>query len=445
MEFEFDAPAVGVANVSRPVTTVHAESFARFTVLDLDAGLAQVVEQRRHRLPSIGLVRAQQDTDVLAVDVERLLRRNEVEVSPAGGHGDEREFVALEALAVPDGESEQVVVEFECSVEVADADGDVVEIDRFECHTERESRRDKSPRTGECDPEVHGRRARPHGMASSASERFAPAIDGHTHLMPGRLMGAIRGALAEQAGWTFDHPTGQDGMEAQFREAGVERYIALPYAHKPGMAADLNEWVLDRATDSSMTIPFATVHGDDDVETVVSEAFATGARGLKFQCPVQECGPADPRLDPAFELAAEYDRPILFHAGTAPLYEDSPHVGIEAFTAFTESYPEVRAACAHMGAFETDDFLALAEDHDNAFLDTSFVMSTESEEYVGSAPDVPNERLEALSESVFYGSDYPNIPYPYECERAGLLDRNLSESAFRDLFVHTAERFLGER
>ncbi|WP_435076041.1 amidohydrolase family protein [Halococcus sp. AFM35] len=282
-------------------------------------------------------------------------------------------------------------------------------------------------------------------MASASSEPFAPAIDGHTHLLPDRLMGAIRGALAEQAGWQFDHPTAREGMEAQFRAAGVERYLALPYAHKPGMAVDLNEWLLDRAADSEMTVPFATVHGDDDVGAVVREAFAAGARGLKFQCPVQECGPADPRLDPAFELAAEHDRPILFHAGTAPLYEDSPHVGIESFETFTESYPEVRAACAHMGAFQTEGFLALVADHDNAFLDTSFAMSTEAAEHLGAEIDVSDDRLEALSESVFYGSDYPNIPYPYECERAGLLDRDLSESAFRDIFAWTAERFLGER
>lgn len=282
-------------------------------------------------------------------------------------------------------------------------------------------------------------------MASTPSAPFAPAIDGHTHLMPDRLMGAIRDALAEQAGWQFDHPTTREGMERQFRQAGVERYLALPYAHKPGMAADLNEWLLDRAADSAMTVPFATVHGDDDVESVVREAFAAGARGLKFQCPVQECGPADPRLDPAFELAAEYDRPILFHAGTAPLYEDSPHVGIEQFAAFTESYPGVRAACAHMGAFETDEFLALVADHDNAFLDTSFTMSTEAGEHLGSTPDIPDERLEALSASIFYGSDYPNVPYPYRAERAGLMERNLSETACRDIFRHTAERFLGER
>ncbi len=276
-------------------------------------------------------------------------------------------------------------------------------------------------------------------------DTFAPAIDGHTHLMPDRLMRAIRGALTEQAGWTFDHPTGREEMEHALQTAGVERYIALPYAHKPGMAADLNEWVLARADESDMVVPFGTVHGEDDVGRVVREAFEAGARGLKFQCPVQECGPADPRLDPAFALAAEYDRPILFHAGTAPMFEESPHVGAEQFKQFLDSYPDVRAACAHMGAFETEKFLELVGEHDNAFLDTSFAMSTEASRYVGSTIEIEDDTLETLSESILYGSDYPNIPYPYEAERAGVLERDLSESAFRDIFSRTAERFLGER
>lgn len=280
---------------------------------------------------------------------------------------------------------------------------------------------------------------------SATGEGFAPAIDGHVHLMPDRLMSAIRSALTEQAGWTFDHPTARQEMERTLENAGVERYLALPYAHKPEMAADLNEWLLTRADESTMAVPFATVHGEDDVESVVREAFEAGARGLKFQCPVQECGPADPRLDPAFALAADYDKPILFHAGTAPMFEDSPHVGADQFEQFLDSYPEVRAACAHMGAFETEKFLELVRDHDNAFLDTSVAMSTEANRYVGSTLEIEDETLEEHSESILYGSDYPNLPYPYEAERAGLVERDLSESAFREIFSLTAERFLGER
>ncbi|GKZ16381.1 amidohydrolase family protein [Haladaptatus sp. T7] len=271
-------------------------------------------------------------------------------------------------------------------------------------------------------------------------------IDAHVHLMPPRLMAAIRKSLSAEAGWTFDHPTEREAMEAELRAAGIDRYIALPYAHKPDMAAALNEWVLAAAEDSAMAVPFATVHGDDDVAAVVRAAFEAGARGLKFQCPVQECGPADPRLDPAFELAAEYDRPIVFHAGTAPMFESSPHVGADQFEQFVESYPEVRACAAHMGTFEADAFMEFAREHEQVFLDTTMALSPRSADVLGFDPsEIGDDQLAELSESVMFGTDFPNVPYPYEAERRGLIERELSEAVYADVFRRTAERFLGER
>ncbi|MFC5971547.1 amidohydrolase family protein [Halomarina salina] len=277
-------------------------------------------------------------------------------------------------------------------------------------------------------------------------DRFVPAIDCHVHLMPERLVAAIRGALTDEAGWGFPHPSTQGEMERTLRAAGIERYCALPYAHKPDIARELNAWVAERADTSEMVVPFATVHGDDEVGDVVREAFEAGARGLKFQCPVQRVAPDDPRLDPAYELAAEYDRPILFHGGTAPMFEDSPHVGVERFRAFVDSYPEVRACCAHMGTFETEAFVDVLAANDNVFLDTCFAMSSAVGESMAFDPaSIPDSVFEEHSERIMYGSDYPNIPHSYRSEREHLLSRDLPESTYRDLFHDTAERFLGER
>lgn len=274
---------------------------------------------------------------------------------------------------------------------------------------------------------------------------FASVTDAHVHLLPERLLRAIRRALTEQAGWQFPHPTAQDEIEETLESAGVERYFALPYAHKPGMADDLNEWVLDRSTNSEMAVPFATVHADDSVASVVERAFEAGARGLKFQCPVQECGPTDPRLDPAFELAVEYNRPIVFHAGTAPIYEGNPHVGVDQFAQFLASYPEIRASCAHMGTFEHETYIDLVREHDNAFLDTSFVMSSAIGEYIDFDPaTISNAVFEDLSGSIMYGSDYPNIPHSYRAERELLLERDLPNEVYEDLFWRSATRFLGQ-
>jgi hypothetical protein len=272
---------------------------------------------------------------------------------------------------------------------------------------------------------------------------FAPAIDAHVHVLPERLLAAVRGALNDEAGWEFAHPTDREGIEAVLREAGVERYVSLPYAHRAGVAADLNEWVRARADESEMLIPFASVHPEDDVGDVVYDAFEAGARGLKFHCPVQRCAPDDPRLDSAYELAADFDRPVLFHAGTAPMFRGDDTVGPERFEAFVESFPDVRACCAHMGTYDAEQFLAIAEDFDNVYLDTTFAMSSAAEQYMDFDPTtIADARIEALSEFIMYGSDYPNIPHDYAAEREHLLSRDLSEATYRDIFYRTAEAFL---
>ena len=272
------------------------------------------------------------------------------------------------------------------------------------------------------------------------------AVDAHVHLMPDRLMRAIREALSDAAGWTFEHPTDRESIEATLAAAGVDRYVALPYAHRPGVAADLNAWVCERARESERAIPFATVHaGDDDVGGIVELAFGRGARGLKFQLPVQGFAADDPRLDPAYEVAASQDAPVLLHAGTAPMFEDDPNVGVDRFRSFRESFPELRVCAAHMGTYDVEAFLELARHEESVFLDTTFAMSAVATEYMDFDPaSVSDRTLVDLSDSIMYGSDYPNIPYPYEAERAHLLGRDLPADVRRDIFARTARRFLGE-
>ena len=274
---------------------------------------------------------------------------------------------------------------------------------------------------------------------------FRPAIDAHTHLLPERLLAAIQRSLGDTAGWEFSTPTARDEIEAVLRDAGVEAYVALPYAHRPGLADELNAWLLERAADSDFLIPFATVHPEDeDPAAVVREAFEGGARGLKIHCPVQECRPADSRLEPALEVAVDYDRPITYHGGTAPMFEESPYVGADAFEEVLESYPELRVCCAHMGTYEVDRFLAFAREYDTVYLDTTVAMAAAAPETMGFDPSsIDDETLVDRSESIMYGSDFPNIPYPYREERAHLLERDLPREAARDIFRRTALEYLG--
>lgn len=279
---------------------------------------------------------------------------------------------------------------------------------------------------------------------SKGTAPFAPAIDPHTHLFPERLARAIRASLAEEAGWSFPTPLAQSAIESVLEHAGVVRYVSLPYAHDTGVASALNDWTLDRAADSEFLIPFATAHPeDDDVGAIVESAFDRGAQGLKFHCPVQECAPADPRIEPALEAAVERDRPVTYHGGTAPMFEESPYVGADRFEELLASYPDLRVCCAHMGTYQEDRFLEFTREYDRVYLDTTFAMSSKASDHMAFDPaTIPDETLVELSESIMYGSDYPTIPYAYVHERKHLLGRDLPDKTFRDLFYQTAATYL---
>lgn len=274
---------------------------------------------------------------------------------------------------------------------------------------------------------------------------FAPAIDAHVHLLPERLGNAIQRALTDETGWEFPHGVDRPSMESTLSAAGVERYVALPYADEPGGARSLNAWLAEQAADGGRLIPFASVHPEDeDVGGIVREAFEAGARGLKFHCPIQGCAPADPRIEPALSAAVEYDRPVTYHGGNAPMYGDSPHVGADRFAEVIESYPKLRVNCAHMGTDEVEEFVGMAREHDTVYLDTTFAMSTEAERIMDFDPSsIDDSVFIELSDSIMYGSDFPNLPYPYRAERAGLLGRGLPEETYRDIFHRTATEFLG--
>jgi predicted TIM-barrel fold metal-dependent hydrolase len=279
---------------------------------------------------------------------------------------------------------------------------------------------------------------------ADADAPFAPAIDAHVHCFPEGLADAIQRTLTAETGWEFRHGTDRGSIEETLSAAGVRRYVALPYVHEPGGARRLNGWLTDRAADSESLVPFATVHPeDDDVGDIVETAFEAGARGLKFHCPVQECAPADPRIAPALEAAVEYDRPITYHGGTAPMYENSPYVGADRFAELIASYPDLVVNCAHIGTYEVAAFVEMAGEHDIVYLDKTFAMSTEAERTMGFDPDsIYDETLVELSGSIMYGSDFPNVPHPYRAERAHLLGRDLPESVYRDVFYRTAREFL---
>lgn len=258
-----------------------------------------------------------------------------------------------------------------------------------------------------------------------------PAIDVHTHLFPERLARAVRNALHQMYGWTFDISDDPETFAAYERARGIERFCVLPYAHKPGMARSLNEWVAKTCSSVEGAIGFACVNQDDeDPAGVLADAFALGLRGLKLHHQVQHVAPDDERLGPIYAFMVEQDAPLIVHAGRGPT--DSGTVGVEAFARAMQRWPDLRVCVAHMGAPEVDGFVDLLDRYDKLYLDTSGL------------GDIPLQRrwLEARPDRILFGSDAPNINGTYDMAIARITSLDLGEQAERAIFRDNAERFL---
>ena len=131
-------------------------------------------------------------------------------------------------------------------------------------------------------------------------------VDIHTHLHPPWLWRAIRRWFADKPGWEFRYPTEPEAVARVLAEHDVERFVFFSYAHKPGLARELNGWLAETAARLPAGLALGTLHpGDPDVLDVAREALDRyGFKGFKFHINVQRFHPDDPRLLPVYELPA---------------------------------------------------------------------------------------------------------------------------------------------
>jgi predicted TIM-barrel fold metal-dependent hydrolase len=263
------------------------------------------------------------------------------------------------------------------------------------------------------------------------------------HLHPPRLADAIQRHFARE-GWAPTHSWAPEDVAAALRERGVDRFCFFSYAHKPGMARELNRWVAETAAALPGAIGLGTLHADEaDLVKIADEALGElGLPGFKFHCSVQRFRPDDPRLFPVYERAEAEGRVFVMHAGSLP-YRDA-FTGIAHVRPVMERFPRLRVCIAHMGRFEHAAFLALSERHEHLYLDTTMALAPIASRYVGGDPAaITDDQLVRHQDRILFGSDFPLIPYDYEEERRWALDRGLSETVRQKIFRANALRFLG--
>lgn len=254
-------------------------------------------------------------------------------------------------------------------------------------------------------------------------------IDVHTHFLPEPVMSKVW-EYFDNAGrnygieWPITYRWQDDERLAHLRAMGVEKFTSLVYAHKPGMAAWLNDWSLDFAANVDGCIPTATFFPEPDVVDYVARALDGGARVFKVHLQVGGFDPRDPALSGVWSLLADAGTPIVTHCGSAPL--PGPFTGPGPIGEVLREFPDLRMIVAHLGADEFEQFLDLVDGRPATWLDTTMGLT----DFMQSLRPFPQSRLPQLRElsargNVLFGSDFPNIPYPFAHQVEVLADNGL--------------------
>lgn len=269
----------------------------------------------------------------------------------------------------------------------------------------------------------------------------------HVHFLPERVMQKVWAyfdAVGPLTGvpWPITYREDEAARLGRLRAMGVRAFPSLVYPHKPGMAAWLNEWAAGFAGQHVDVVQTATFHPEPGVAEYVDEALGAGARLFKVHLQVGAFDPRDPLLDDVWGRLAETATPAVVHCGHGPV--PGPHTGPEPFAEVLRRHPSLVAVVAHMGMPDYAPFLDLAERHDGVHLDTTMAFTPWAEARVPFPVDARG-RLAALRDRVVLGSDFPNIPYAYSEQLAGIVGLGLGDDWVRAVVHDNGARLLARR
>ena len=240
-------------------------------------------------------------------------------------------------------------------------------------------------------------------------------IDVHTHFMLKRVMDKVwayfdgMGPLAGRR-WPIAYRVDEADRVDRLRQFGVTAFTSLVYPHKPDMAEWLNGWATGFAAEVPDCLHTATFYPEPSAPAYVRRVIDAGARVFKAHVQVGDYSPTDPLLAPVWAILEEAQIPTVIHAGSGP--QPGRHTGPAPVAEILRRHPALRLIIAHMGLPEYRDFIDLARGYDGVYLDTTMVFTEFTEQTDPFPPDTYPALVE-LADKILFGSDFPNIPYPY--------------------------------
>jgi uncharacterized protein len=267
-------------------------------------------------------------------------------------------------------------------------------------------------------------------------------IDAHVHLFPDAIWRAIRRWFDRHA-WPVRYRMDNAAIVDFQLSRGVTHLVALHYAHRPGLAREMNRELARFCAGRTRVTGLATVFpGEDGAREILAAAFADGLAGVKLHLHVQGVAPDDPRMHDVYRACSDHGLPLVMHAGReprSPAYPADPHAicSADRIERVLRRWPDLRLCVPHLGGDEFDAYLELMLRFDHLWLDTTMMLAG----YFGYEPRW--DMLAARPERVMYGTDFPSIPYAWDRELRRIANEVLDPVVLEAVLGGTARGLFG--
>lgn len=270
---------------------------------------------------------------------------------------------------------------------------------------------------------------------------FPPVIDAHVHIFPRNIFSAIWKWFDKNA-WHIRYQMTSSRVFEFLLSRGINHVIALQYAHKPGIARQLNTYMSEKCREFGNRVTgMATVFpGENDAENILQEAFDLGLEGLKLHAHVQCFDMTCDHMHRLYECCRKNRKPVIMHIGREPkssAYSCDPYevCSAEKLEHVLIDYPDLNICVPHLGFDEISAYRNLIEKYDNLWLDTTMVIT----DYFPIEEKIDLGRYR--SDRIMYGSDFPNIPYPWDRELKALKTAGISDDVLEKICSKNAVDF----
>jgi uncharacterized protein len=268
-------------------------------------------------------------------------------------------------------------------------------------------------------------------------------VDIHVHAMPHSIQQAVWrhfDTLSEP--WPIAYRMPLDDRLATLGRLGVRKFPTLAYAHRPGVAAWLNDFTLSLAGQDSRIVPTFTFYPEPGVDDYVAEALGRGGACVKIHLQVGKFAATDPQLDSVWSVLEDRRLPVVLHAGAvADGSGGEEWCGPDPVRRLLNNHPGLRLVIAHLGAPDYDAFVDLALEHPRIGLDTANVFNDPP--LLGQPPVHRRRDLVALGDRVYFGSDFPTIPRPFSAQLSALAALGWGDDWLRQVLWGNGARLFG--